>query len=177
MRPLTDEETISLLTKLKTYIGDRIRHLLNNESDPHVFRIQRGRVYYMSTAILGHCGNFQRKVLTCAGTKFGRFNKSGDFRLHVTALDYLAQHALCKVWLKPAAEMSFLFGNHVVRERCFLSPTASIHCSHLSLSRTRARPAPIFVLLTPPPPPPPPPPRRAARLFPRADEVWCRQDE
>lgn len=115
MRPLTDEETIALLTKLKTYIGDRIRHLLDNEADPHVFRVQRGRVYYMSTALLGHCGNFQRKVLTCAGTKFGRFNKSGEFRLQITALDYLAQHALCKVWLKPTAEMSFLFGNHVVR--------------------------------------------------------------
>ena len=47
------------------------------------------------------------------GTCFGKFSKKGNFRLHITSLDYLAQYATYKVWVKSNAEMSFLYGNHV----------------------------------------------------------------
>merc|ERR1719494_1528633 len=33
--------------------------------------------------------------------------------LQVTALDFLAPYAKYKVWVKPGAEQSFLYGNHV----------------------------------------------------------------
>ena len=56
-----------------------------------------------------------RKQLIGFGTAFGKFTKSKKFRLHVTCLDYVAQHAQYKVWLKPAAEQSFLYGNHVLK--------------------------------------------------------------
>ena len=46
---------------------------------------------------------------------FGKFTKSKKFRLHVTCLDYVAQHAQFRVWLKRSAEQSFLYGNHVVK--------------------------------------------------------------
>lgn len=46
---------------------------------------------------------------------FGKFTKTKKFRLHVTCLDYVAQHAQFRVWLKPSAEQSFLYGNHVVK--------------------------------------------------------------
>ena len=42
-----------------------------------------------------------------------KFTKKGNFRLHITALDYLAQYAMYKVWVKSNAEMSFLYGAHV----------------------------------------------------------------
>ncbi len=45
----------------------------------------------------------------------GKFSKTGKFRLHVTALDYMAQHAKYKVWIKPNGELPFLYGNHVVK--------------------------------------------------------------
>ncbi len=47
------------------------------------------------------------------GTCVGKFTKTRRFRLQVTALDLLAAHAKYKVWVKPSAEMSFLYGNHV----------------------------------------------------------------
>lgn len=38
-------------------------------------------------------GNIGRQNLLSFGTCFGKFTKSGKFRLHVTALDYLAPYA------------------------------------------------------------------------------------
>ncbi|KAH9947909.1 secretory pathway protein Sec39-domain-containing protein [Amylocystis lapponica] len=56
-----------------------------------------------------------RPNLVSLGTCFGKFSKSGKFKLHITALDYLAQFAKYKVWIKPNGEMPFLYGNHVVK--------------------------------------------------------------
>ncbi|KAH9944120.1 secretory pathway protein Sec39-domain-containing protein [Epithele typhae] len=56
-----------------------------------------------------------RPNLTSLGTCFGKFTKSGKFKLHITALDYLAQFAKYKVWIKPNGEMPFLYGNHVLK--------------------------------------------------------------
>lgn len=38
-----------------------------------------------------------RPNLVSLGTCFGKFSKSGKFKLHITALDYLAQYAKYKV--------------------------------------------------------------------------------
>lgn len=56
-----------------------------------------------------------RKQLIGFGSCFGKFTKNKKFRLHVSCLDYVAQHAQHKVWLKPSAEQSFLYGNHVLK--------------------------------------------------------------
>ena len=56
-----------------------------------------------------------RKQLIGFGSCFGKFTKTKKFRLHVTCLDYVAQHAQHKVWLKPSAEQSFLYGNNVLK--------------------------------------------------------------
>lgn len=48
MRPLTEEETKTLFTKLSHYIGSNIVHLVDRPDDAHVFRLHRDRVYYAS---------------------------------------------------------------------------------------------------------------------------------
>ena len=50
-----------------------------------------------------------------AGTCFGKFTKTGKFKLHITCLDYLAKYAKYKVWVKPNGEQTFLYGNHVLK--------------------------------------------------------------
>eukprot|EP00003_Mantamonas_plastica_P014400 TRINITY_DN2500_c0_g1_i1.p1 TRINITY_DN2500_c0_g1~~TRINITY_DN2500_c0_g1_i1.p1 ORF type:complete len:130 (+),score=32.99 TRINITY_DN2500_c0_g1_i1:450-839(+) len=55
------------------------------------------------------------KKLISLGTCFGKFTKSGQFRMHITCLDYIAQYAQYKVWVKPSAELSYLYGNHVLK--------------------------------------------------------------
>ncbi|KAJ7654953.1 secretory pathway protein Sec39-domain-containing protein [Mycena polygramma] len=56
-----------------------------------------------------------RPNLVSLGTCFGKFSKSGKFKLHITALDYIAKYAKYKVWIKPNGEMPFLYGNHVLK--------------------------------------------------------------
>lgn len=56
-----------------------------------------------------------REELVSLGTCFGKFTHSRKFHLKITCLDYLAQFAKYKLWVKPAAEMSFLYGNHITK--------------------------------------------------------------
>ena len=115
MRPLTDEEMRALFEKLHIYIGSNVAKLIDRSDEAHTFRLVKDRVYYLSEAQMKLATNIGRENLICLGTCFGKFTKSGKFRIHVTCLDYLAQYAKYKVWVKPGAEMSFLYGNNVTK--------------------------------------------------------------
>lgn len=112
MRPLTEEETKTLLEKLSKYIGKNIVQLTEGEC---CLRLHKDRVYYVSESIMNKAVCIGRNELCSLGMCFGKFSKSGKFRIHITALDFIAQYAIFKVWLKPKGEMSFLYGNHVLR--------------------------------------------------------------
>ncbi|KAH3666286.1 hypothetical protein OGAPHI_004475 [Ogataea philodendri] len=115
MRPLTEEETKVVFEKLASYIGRNIAYLVDNKEDPHVFRLQKDRVYYVSDRIAKVATSVARPNLMSLGVCFGKFTKTGKFRLHVTSLKYLAQYAKFKVWIKQNGEMPFLYGNHVLK--------------------------------------------------------------
>lgn len=53
--------------------------------------------------------------LVSLGTSFRKFTKTHKFWLYVTILDYLAPYGKYKVWIKPGAEQSFLFGKNVLK--------------------------------------------------------------
>lgn len=97
MRPLTDAETTTLFEKLAHYIGKNLVHLIDRPDDPHVFRLHRDRVYYVSESNMRLAVSIARPNLMSLGTCFGKFSKTGKFRLHITALDYLVQYAQYKV--------------------------------------------------------------------------------
>ena len=115
MRPLTDEETRLFFEKLKEFLGGNVAALLQRPQDPHCFRLHKDRVYYCSERLMQAATTLPREELIAMGTCFGKFTKGRAFRLKVTCLDHIAQHARFKVWLKPSAEMSFLYGNHVIK--------------------------------------------------------------
>lgn len=69
----------------------------------------------MSVDILKASGNISRENLVSCGTCFGKFTKSGKFRITSTCIDILAQYATHKVWVKPQVENSFLYGNHILK--------------------------------------------------------------
>ncbi|EDR24486.1 60S ribosome subunit Biogenesis protein NIP7, putative [Entamoeba dispar SAW760] len=115
MRPLTDEETKSFFEKLAKYIGRNIRFLIDNENEEYCFRLQKDRVYYVRLSIAEQATTIGRDNLLTLGTCFGKFTKTGKFKLHITALPYLAQYCSCKIWVKAEAETSFLYGNHLVK--------------------------------------------------------------
>ncbi|RLV84010.1 60S ribosome subunit biogenesis protein NIP7 [Meyerozyma sp. JA9] len=115
MRPLTEEETKVVFEKLASYIGRNITFLVDNPTDPHVFRLQKDRVYYVSQTVANFATSVSRHQLMSLGVCFGKFTKTGKFRLHITSLAYLAQYAKFKVWIKQNGEMPFLYGNHVLK--------------------------------------------------------------
>ncbi|XP_056267268.1 60S ribosome subunit biogenesis protein NIP7 homolog [Pseudoliparis swirei] len=115
MRPLTDEETKTMFEKLSKYIGDNIKLLVDRPDGSYCFRLHNDRVYYMSEKILKLATHIARDKLVSVGTCFGKFTKTIKFRLHITALEFLAPYAKFKVWVKSGAEQSFLYGNHVLK--------------------------------------------------------------
>jgi 60S ribosome subunit biogenesis protein NIP7 len=116
MRPLTEPETKTLFEKLASYTGQSLKHLIDNPQDPHVFRIQNSRVYYVRTTLANLATSVSRDALLSLGTCLGKFTKTGLFRLHITALDIIAPHARYKVYVKSNGEMSFLYGAHLIKQ-------------------------------------------------------------
>ena len=121
MRPLTETETHALFSKLAIYTGRSLTHLIAPPSDPsdgserHVFRLQNSRVYYMSLKMANLATSIARSNLLSVGTCIGKFTKTGQFRMHITALDVIAPHARYKVWIKANGEMPFLYGGNILK--------------------------------------------------------------
>lgn len=115
MRQLTEEETRVVFEKLAGYVGRNISNLVSNKDQPHVFRLQKDRVYYVPENVAKLATSVARTNLTSLGTCLGKFTKTGKFRIHVTALPILSTNAKYKIWIKPNGEMPFLYGNHVLK--------------------------------------------------------------
>lgn len=115
MRPLSDDELTLVLEKLKRFVGNHLPQLLDRSDAPHVFRLHKERVYYISETLLKKSIHIPKKCLVSAGTLFGKFTHSKKFRLHITCLDILAKLSPSKVWVKSTGEQSFVYGNHVVK--------------------------------------------------------------
>lgn len=115
MRQLTEEETRVVFEKLAAYIGRNISFLVDNKENPHVFRLQKDRVYYVPENVAKLATSVARPNLMSVGICLGKFTKTGKFRLHITSLSVLAQYAKYKIWIKQNGEMPFLYGNHVLK--------------------------------------------------------------
>ncbi|GAU97721.1 hypothetical protein RvY_08969 [Ramazzottius varieornatus] len=113
MRPLTDAETKDFFEKLSKYIGSNIQRLIERSDGLYCFRLHNDRVFYCSEYHLKQASVISRENLVSFGTCFGKFTKSGKFRLHITALDFLAPYATYRVLLKPNAEQQFLYGHNI----------------------------------------------------------------
>jgi 60S ribosome subunit biogenesis protein NIP7 len=136
MRPLTETETQTLFAKLANYTGTSLKNLIapldkGPNADRFVFRLHQSRCYYVRLSIANMAISISRdKLLSlgtclgmfiwgCASTKpnqsAGKFTRTGKFRLHITALPILSEHARYKVWVKANGEMPFLYGTHIVK--------------------------------------------------------------
>ncbi|ERN17006.1 hypothetical protein AMTRI_Chr02g222490 [Amborella trichopoda] len=123
MRPLDEKETTTVFEKLFKFTGNNLKHIVERpssegpEQDPgrYCFRLQKNRVFYVSESLVKRATNINREKLISLGTCIGKFTKGGSFHLTVQCLDLLAAHARHKIWLKPTSEMSFLYGNHVLK--------------------------------------------------------------
>ncbi|KAI5191677.1 60S ribosome subunit biogenesis protein NIP7 [Nematocida sp. AWRm77] len=120
MRSLTEEEQQKIEKKLKTYMGSNLESFLN---PLYTLVLNKQKVYYVRKELLKKALVIPKESLVCLGTCLGRFTKSDYFRLKITALHALALYSTNKVKVKPSAEMSFLYGNHVQRAHlCTFAP-------------------------------------------------------
>ncbi|KAJ5178448.1 uncharacterized protein N7500_001147 [Penicillium coprophilum] len=117
MRSLTEEETRTIFTKLAAYTGRSLNALITPAEDgtQSVFRLQGSRVYYMRKDLANLSVSFPRDALLSCGTLIGKMTKTGKFRINLTALDLLAQHARYKVWIKANGVMPLLYGGSVLK--------------------------------------------------------------
>ena len=76
-----------------------MRLLIDRPDGAYCFRLHRDRVFYISEKLLKHAVSIDRDNLISIGTCFGKFTKTRKFRLHITALDYLAPYAQVSCYL------------------------------------------------------------------------------
>lgn len=74
-------------------IGTNVKNLIDRPDGIYCFREKKDRVYYVSEKILSLANTVGSDHLLSLGTCFGKFTKSGKFKLHITALHYLAPYA------------------------------------------------------------------------------------
>ncbi|XP_057532091.1 uncharacterized protein LOC130810150 [Amaranthus tricolor] len=123
MRTLDEQETTVVFEKLYKFVGNNLKNIVENPSyegtnpDPgrYCFRLQKNRVYYASESLVKRATNVSKDNLVSLGVQIGKFTHHGNFHLTVHALSILAPNAKHKVWLKPTSEMSFLYGNPVLK--------------------------------------------------------------
>ncbi|XP_055335511.1 60S ribosome subunit biogenesis protein NIP7 homolog [Paramacrobiotus metropolitanus] len=111
--PLTDEEARLVFEKLSKYIGSNIKRLLDRPDGLYCFRLHNDRIFYARESLVKQASVISRDNLASFGTCFGKMTKTGKFRLHITALDFLAPYAQFRVLLKPNAEQQFLYGHNI----------------------------------------------------------------
>lgn len=77
-------------------IGSNIKLLIDRSDGKYCFREKKDRVYYVSEKVLNMGSMMNPDNIISIGTCFGKFTKSGKFRIHITSLDYLAPYAQVK---------------------------------------------------------------------------------
>jgi 60S ribosome subunit biogenesis protein NIP7 len=66
---------------------------LEREDQKYCIFFHNERIYYAPEKVMRQAANLPKKEVISIGTCFGKFTKSNKFRLHITALDFLAPYA------------------------------------------------------------------------------------
>jgi 60S ribosome subunit biogenesis protein NIP7 len=115
MRNLTAEEMERLMQKLSKYVGANAKHLVERKDEPWVFRLHARRIWYMPQRVAAAASSIARDNLLAIGVLIAKVTHNGKMRVQITALDILAQYAPFKLWVKPAQEQGFMYGNAITR--------------------------------------------------------------
>ncbi|BCS28146.1 ribosome biosynthesis protein NIP7 [Aspergillus puulaauensis] len=134
MRALTEQETQTLFTKLAEYTGSSLKNLIapldnSPNADRYVFRLSHNRCYYVRLSLANLATSIPRDNLLSLGICMGKFTKTGKFRLHITALPIIAEHARNKIWIRPNGVMPFLYGSNVAKAHIAKFPDDAVEHS------------------------------------------------
>jgi len=116
MRALNEEELRKVFEKLEKYIGAKnIEALLTRDDEAFCFRLVKQQVFYVNARLVHIASNVARDSLISLGTCVGKFTHHDNFHLTISFLDYLSKFAQHKVWVKANMEMTFLYGNNIIK--------------------------------------------------------------
>jgi len=101
-----------MFEKLANYTGSSLKELVTAD---YCFRIHGTRCYYVQTSIANLASSVSRDKLLSLGICIGKFTKTLKFRLAITALPILSQHARYRVWVKDNGVGSLTYGGHVLK--------------------------------------------------------------
>ena len=92
----------SLTTSIRSHfsIGGNTKMLIDRPDGIYCFREHNNRVYYASEYLLKQSSNVTPDKLISVGVCFGKFTKTGKFRLHITALHYIAPYAQVSIIIR-----------------------------------------------------------------------------
>jgi 60S ribosome subunit biogenesis protein NIP7 len=88
---------LRLIFLVSCSIGSNVKLLIDRPDGTYCFRENKNRVYYVSERISLLSTNIPPEKLIIVGTCFGKFTKTGKFKLHITALTYLAPYAQVRI--------------------------------------------------------------------------------
>lgn len=91
MRPLTEEESKTLFTKLANYTGNSLKNLIaplddSPKADRYVFRLVKDRVFYVRLSIANLATSIARDKLLSLGTCIGAVSPTPLYLLQITKL-------------------------------------------------------------------------------------------
>lgn len=112
MRDLRVDEENKVLKKLKYFIGDNIKEIIN---DDRRLYLHKRRVLLINNTVAKAVSPVAINSLAFAGTIIGKFTKNDNFRLKISCLNLLAPYAIYKIWIKKSAEMNYLYGNNALK--------------------------------------------------------------
>lgn len=111
MRLLKEEEEAKVLKKLENLLGDQIKDLLENKK----LYFNNKKVLLVTDEQVKAVSQFSRDKIISVGVIIGKFTKNDNFRITISSLSTLQKYGLYKVWIKPSAEMNFLYGNNALK--------------------------------------------------------------
>ncbi|EOB11336.1 60S ribosome subunit biogenesis protein NIP7 [Nosema bombycis CQ1] len=112
MRDLRADEENKVMNKLKFFIGDNIKEIVNKDRNLY---LHKRRVLLINKNVAKAVSPIGIKSLVFAGTIIGKFTKNDNFKLKISSLNLLSPFAIYKVWIKKSAEMNYLYGNNALK--------------------------------------------------------------
>merc|ERR1712050_536611 len=99
------------------YIGKNIKDLIQTDSDPYCFRINKKHVYYVRQSLASRAKSIPNSKIISLGQDIGKFTHHGKFRLSIGSLGIIEKKSTNMVWIKPKMELNFLQGNHIKKSQ------------------------------------------------------------
>ena len=106
----------SCSTSSRSTLGPNTKHLVDRKDEEWVLSLApTANMVHAEAASFVWLPTSRERTSFPSASLFAKQTHNGHVHVQITALEYIAQYALYKVWVKPSQEQSFMYGNHITR--------------------------------------------------------------